>query len=339
MAGGLLTESVALALSDAALLALTAALPTLFVLYVRARLQAGSARPDLSLGKLEEIELRRATLLHEKTCKRREDIFRQRQPLRPPWRAALRARSEFRKTFGAELQELDGYARDLKATIVRLRGRPLQRIKSWIHLNSTRFALGRALCCYCLVLALLGAISYDPVPLLWATGVASFATLSQLQLLDQGLLLANAIAAGVVALVMPPLYLVRRAQLRRWNDIQIRNLREFAAAAPEQSTGQGPSGEEEAAEEMTDGPLLAPVATEEAAWFEVLGVSPSATIDDVKQAYKTLVKRNHPDRVQGMSPVFIRIAEAETKKINSAYAEALMHLRQDALDTPDMCAA
>jgi hypothetical protein len=338
MPGGLFTESVALALSDAALLALAAALPTLFVLYVRVRLQAGNVRPDLALGKLEEIELRRATLLYEKTIKRREEIYRQRKPLRRPWRAAFRARTEFRKQFAAELQELDCYARDLSATIVRLRSRPLQRVKSWIHLNSTRFALGRALCFYCLLLLLLSAVSYDPVPLLWAVGVASFATLSQLQVLDGGLLLANAIAAGFVALVMPPLYVVRRAQLHRWNEFEIRNLRTFAAAGPEPSTDQEPGGEE-APQETADGPPVAPVTTEEAAWFDVLGVSPLATIDDVKQAYKTLVKRNHPDRVQGMSPVFIAIAEAETKKINSAYAEALMHLRQGDLDTQDMCAA
>ena len=66
-------------------------------------------------------------------------------------------------------------------------------------------------------------------------------------------------------------------------------------------------------------------------WFDVLGVAPSATIDDIRQAYKLLVKQNHPDRVHSMAPAFKQLAEAETKKLNIAYAEALSFFRQDDL--------
>jgi DnaJ like chaperone protein len=58
-------------------------------------------------------------------------------------------------------------------------------------------------------------------------------------------------------------------------------------------------------------------------WIHILGVSASATIAEVKQAYKTLIKQNHPDRVQGMSQAFKKLAEIETKKINAAYRQAL----------------
>jgi DnaJ-class molecular chaperone len=50
----------------------------------------------------------------------------------------------------------------------------------------------------------------------------------------------------------------------------------------------------------------------------------TATIQEVKQAYKTLIRQNHPDRVQGMSPAFKSLAETETKKINAAYRQALL---------------
>ena len=63
-------------------------------------------------------------------------------------------------------------------------------------------------------------------------------------------------------------------------------------------------------------------------WFAVLGLSSAATIEDVRQAYKTLIKQNHPDRVHGMAPVFGALAEAETKKINAAYQQALACLPQ-----------
>jgi hypothetical protein len=184
------------------------------------------------------------------------------------------------------------------------------------------------------------------VPLLWAAGVASFATLAQWQVLDNGLLLANAVTAAVVAIVMPPLYLVRRVQLHRQNAPQIRNLRTFAAADPQQSIDLGQDGEETPGgqgapyEATDDGPPIAPELPEAGVWFDVLGVSSAATIDDVKQAYKALVKQNHPDRVHGMSPVFRELAEAETKRINVAYAEALMYLRQDVLTAEEVtCAA
>jgi hypothetical protein len=39
-----------------------------------------------------------------------------------------------------------------------------------------------------------------------------------------------------------------------------------------------------------------------------------------------LVKQTHPDRVQDMSQIIKMIAETETKKLNSAYAEALVQL-------------
>jgi hypothetical protein len=47
------------------------------------------------------------------------------------------------------------------------------------------------------------------------------------------------------------------------------------------------------------------------------------------QEAKLLVKQNHPDRVHSMAPAFKQLAEAETKKLNVAYAQALSFFRQD----------
>jgi hypothetical protein len=345
MLGALFGEAMSFALSDAALLALSAALPTLLILYLRCSLEARKLRPDLSLGKLETIELQRAVLLYEKALRRREEIDRQRAPLGPGWRTWLRSRAEFRKKFGAELEELDRYARDLRATIMRLRGRPIQRFKSWIHVVSSQSALGRSLCCYGVILALMIAVAYCPEPLLWARAAnASFDVFAPWPVFDGRLLVANAMAAGFVAIVMPPLYLARRVRLYRWNRQQIQNLQKFAAADPEQSASRRQGGEEaaEAATREAEGeaPPVAPERPGDSAWFDVLGVSSTATINDVKQAYKALVKQNHPDRVHDMSPVFRELAEAQTKRINIAYAEALMYLRQNDLHGQEMtCAA
>ena len=39
------------------------------------------------------------------------------------------------------------------------------------------------------------------------------------------------------------------------------------------------------------------------------------------------VKQSHPDRVREMSPLLQQLAEAETKKLNAAYQEALLSLQ------------
>jgi DnaJ-domain-containing protein 1 len=103
----------------------------------------------------------------------------------------------------------------------------------------------------------------------------------------------------------------------------IRNLKAFAAADPDQLIHEE-QGNEEMSEETREGPLE---VAEDTNWFAVLGVLPSATIEEVKQAYKSLIKKSHPDRVHDMSPSFLKLAEFETKKLNAAYATALTYFQ------------
>src|SRR5258706_296098 len=117
MFGGPFVEAISFAPRDAAVVALAAALPALFILYVRCSLRMKRLRLDLSLGKLEALELCRAMLLYRKASRRREEIYRQCKPLGSGWRASYRGRVEFRRRFGRELEELDHYVRDLRATV------------------------------------------------------------------------------------------------------------------------------------------------------------------------------------------------------------------------------
>ena len=52
--------------------------------------------------------------------------------------------------------------------------------------------------------------------------------------------------------------------------------------------------------------------------YKVLGVSPGASDDEIKAAYKKLAKKYHPDVNQGSAE-----AEARMKEINSAYASIM----------------
>lgn len=54
--------------------------------------------------------------------------------------------------------------------------------------------------------------------------------------------------------------------------------------------------------------------------YRVLGIDSSATDDEVKKAYRRMVKRYHPDTVANMSEEIQRNAAEQMKEINDAYA-------------------
>jgi DnaJ like chaperone protein len=60
---------------------------------------------------------------------------------------------------------------------------------------------------------------------------------------------------------------------------------------------------------------------EELAAFEVLGVAPNASIDEIKKAYRKLVVENHPDRVANLGPELVKLAEEKFKAVQRAYEE------------------
>jgi DnaJ like chaperone protein len=56
------------------------------------------------------------------------------------------------------------------------------------------------------------------------------------------------------------------------------------------------------------------------AW-EVLGLDPSAGVDDIKAAYRQLTLQNHPDKVASLGPEFVKVAEEKFKAVQEAYEE------------------
>jgi hypothetical protein len=59
--------------------------------------------------------------------------------------------------------------------------------------------------------------------------------------------------------------------------------------------------------------------------FEILGLRPGASGDEIKSAYRDAIKQYHPDYVVNLGPELREVAERKTKELNAAYSEALSH--------------
>jgi hypothetical protein len=68
------------------------------------------------------------------------------------------------------------------------------------------------------------------------------------------------------------------------------------------------------------------VSDTEAKARKVLGVSDTATADEISVAYRHLAQMYHPDKVAGLAPDFQALAEQRMKEINIAY-DLLKHLQ------------
>ena len=312
------------ALVNAVLLALWVALPGLILGYIRQARTARRIRPQFALRKSEVAELDRAVRLYDQVCRRLEASEQQVETPQRFWRALFDRTDDVPDA--EERDDLQAHAQHLRGTIARLKRRPLQRLHAWVHAASARSALAGAIAAYGVALALAVAAPQTPGQAAWADELNAGARHALAWYpLDARLFYANAVAAGFAIAAAALFYLLRRARLRRDYELEICAFEDLAYSDPLRPAEPPP------ADQAALDPSQQTEANENNAndtWFAVLGLSSAATIEDVRDAYKTLIKQNHPDRVHGMAPVFRALAEAETKRINAAYRQALACLPQ-----------
>ncbi len=309
---------LSVALINACVLALSAVLPVLLLGYIQQFLAVRRIRPEFSLRKSETTELDRAISLYEKACDRLKEISEQGERPNAFWRALFGLRVDLHERHADELQDVEAHAQHLRTTIARLKRRPLQRLRSWVHVVSLRFALGGALAVHITGLALL-IVGFDS---LWADELTTSATNPLVWYpFDEHLFYANAAAAAFAAVLAPAFYILRRRHLRQEYVLEFCAFQDFAASDPADAIDLSQRQPDDLWRQ-TD----ASAAGEDDSCFAVLGLSHSATIAEVKEAYKALIKQTHPDRVHGLSPAFRKLAEMETQKLNLAYQQALFSL-------------
>jgi len=62
--------------------------------------------------------------------------------------------------------------------------------------------------------------------------------------------------------------------------------------------------------------------------WSVLGLTRTASKDEIKAAYRRLAMMYHPDRVASMGPEIIAVAQVKMTEINAAYASLEDYARQ-----------
>jgi DnaJ domain len=290
-------EDISAAVVNAILLALWVVLPALLLSYIRQSLLAWRLRPDFMLRKSEGSELNRALSIYDDVYHRLEKMHDGVELPNRPWRAALNCQSDVPRQ-GEEFEDLKAHAQHLRAMISRLRSQPLSRLRSWIHSKSAQFALGHAVAVYVVSFVLLLQLGFHiadrPV---WAQELNSRANdVFAWYPFDPRLFYANGIATGFTVVAMPILYLMRRFGLRREHNLEFALFEDLANLGPWESVYESEiapdedDSREKEEDEAKDSNWM------DGNWVGILGVSESATAEEVKEAYKALIKQNHPDR-------------------------------------------
>ena len=53
--------------------------------------------------------------------------------------------------------------------------------------------------------------------------------------------------------------------------------------------------------------------------YKILEVESNASQDEIKTAYRKMVKKYHPDKIRGQDPAMIRGAEEKFREVQKAY--------------------
>lgn len=318
-----------IALLNVVLLMLWSVLPILLLAYTRQALVMRRIRPEFTLRKSEAAELGRALVIYQGINRRLAEIEALSRTAKGFLRLVLALQPDAEQVENEEREDLKAHARHLRATIAKLRGLPLRRLRARVDALSFHFAVGGAIAIYVGTLVVLVLTFCMPSVRAAARELTGSGRSTLVWYpFDASYFLANGAGAALGVLCAPTFYLVRRFGLAREYAMEFAVLMELAGT-PAEEIARGPDGRndepENSMEDFAQEPGLVEPETEDSC-FAVLGVEQSASVEQIRAAYKIRIKQTHPDRLHDVSPAIRTFAEDETKRLNAAFQEALERL-------------
>jgi hypothetical protein len=294
----------------------------LFVSLLIYEIRAGVASRDFGLDRNEAAALSEAEGDLDTVRVRLFEIAEEGSHLKQNVDGMYHRGSRLGMALNAELEDLIPVEETLRMQIEEIRQKPLDRLDKWIRLASTQFALRTTVAGYLGV----GFILYQLNPL-WmrefSMRVGQYVLLHFLSAGDP--LYGSGLVAALSAIALfPTLYFIRRSMLERLTEEARQRLLEIPEpesdaddldADWEQEHGEA-GGERET---IGNGD----VRQQEAPWYEILGVPPTASPKEINAAWRELIKKSHPDRVADLDADFQALAEAKARVLNAARDEGL----------------
>jgi hypothetical protein len=304
-------------------------LPILLLAYARQSLVMQRIRPEFTLRKSEAAELDRALAIYRGVSGRLAELEAKGRAVKGILSLVFALQPDVEQLEDEEREDLEAHARHLRTTIAKLRGLPLRRLRARIDALSFHFAVGGAIAIYVGTLVVLVLTFCLPSV---RAAVRELAGSGRSVLVwypfDASYFLANGAGAALGVLFAPAFYLARRAGLAREYAMEVAVLKALAETPAEEIAAEpldcSDVAEDFVEDSTADCHQVEPEIDESC--FAILGVEQSATVDQIRAAYRLRIKQSHPDRLHGVSPAIRTFAEDETKRLNAAFQKALERL-------------
>ena len=114
----------------------------------------------------------------------------------------------------------------------------------------------------------------------------------------------------------------RRLEELRW-EAQRQEAERQRRVAPHAEVARRPQERERDAEPQFQRERQWITTQSQPEWWEILEAAPGESKEEIARKYRRKVQQCHPDRVAGLAPEFLQLAEERTKALNVAYEQAM----------------